>query len=122
MKVLSFICLFIINSSIFSQTGDLSQKVSQKTILIFPEITTANLAEVSAVILSDELIDHAIYVQGGHNVMLIDFNPNAFNLHYGEALKRLDPVFGMSKILFKSPIVYDEIMGSLTKIPHSIIK
>ena len=122
MKFLYLIVFLIFNISIFAQTSDLSEKVTQKTILIFPEINSAKLAEVSSVILSDELIEHAIYVQGAHNVMLVEFNPIAFNLHYGEALKKLDPVFGIDKILFKSSIVFDEIMVSLSKYPHTIIK
>lgn len=103
-----FLWLLLLAS--FSQETNSFDKIANKAVILFPEITLTQLNNLKPIFLKYDQIASAKYVFGNCNCMLLTFKNqvNEFTV-YDEFLKIIIPVYDTKNCLFKSKESFTEI-------------
>lgn len=97
----------------FSQEITSFNKIEDKAVIFFPEITVDQLNSIKAEFLKHDQISSAKYVFGTHNCLLLTFNNQLKEFSvYDELLKTLSPFYNTANCIFKSKDTFTEIETS----------
>lgn len=116
MKILIFISLLFFKFNGFCQEPPLiSDKIADKAVIGFPEITTAQLNQIQAKFLTYDQILTAKFINGGnHNCMLITFDQTGTDFSvYNEMLKGISTYYDIENCYFKPKEAYAEILANI---------
>lgn len=120
--ILVFLCsAFLMNSQEAIKLGD---SIPHKSVIVIPDISTAQLDALKNEFEKHREIISATYVYKNHNCLLVTMGNNNTLKYYGDLLKIIQVATNITseKIFLKTPLAYEEIMGKDDDANNFVVK
>lgn len=105
--------LFTVKAGI-SQEPSFDNKIEDKAVIGFPDITVAQLNQLQTEFLKYDQVEDAKYIMGNHNCMLIKFDLTKHDFTvYAELIKVISQFYDTSKCYIKIKAAYAEILTNI---------